>query len=104
MRKPRIAYILQMFGVGGMPKWLYQLAGRLQDEFDFYFIATHSDYVRPEYRAVAKVAVLPYKKWVLAAYLFLNRIDLVQAAKDELAMLKENGLWIKKLRIDFDDV
>ncbi len=46
--KARIAYILQMFGVGGMPKWLCRLAGELGDEFDFHFIATHSDYVLPE--------------------------------------------------------
>lgn len=80
MKKPRIAFILQMFGIGGMPKWLFQIAKQLQDDFDFYFIATHSDYVRPEYRDVAKVAVLPFNKLVLAAYLFLHRIDIVQIA------------------------
>ena len=78
MKKPRIAFMLQMFGIGGMPKWLYQIANRLQDEFEFFFIATHSSYVRPEYQKVAKVIVLPFNKWILASYLFINRIDLVQ--------------------------
>ena len=79
-RKPRIAYLLQMFGIGGMPKWLFNLAGELQAEFDFTFIATHSSYVRAEYRQVARLVTLPFNKWVLAAYLKGRRIDLAQVA------------------------
>ncbi len=79
-RKPRIAFLLQMFGVGGMPQWLYRLAASLRDEFDFYFIATHSDYILPEYRAVAHTAHLPPSKWRLAAWLARHQIDLVQFA------------------------
>lgn len=78
--KARIAFLLQMFGVGGMPKWLYRLAGELGDEFDFHFIATHSDYVLPEYRQVAQVAVLPFRKLPLAWHLLRQRIDLAQIA------------------------
>lgn len=78
--KPRVAYLLQMFGIGGMPKWLYHLAGQLRPEFEFTFIATHSKYVIPEYRDVARVAVLPFNKWALAAYLLTNRIDIAQVA------------------------
>jgi glycosyltransferase involved in cell wall biosynthesis len=78
--KPRIACLLQMFGVGGMPKWLYRLAGELRDEFDFHFIATHSDHVLDAYRNVAKVAVVPFNKLALAWYLFRHRIDLAQIA------------------------
>ncbi len=78
--KARIAYLLQMFGVGGMPKWLYRLAGELGDEFDFHFIATHSDYVLPEYSKVATVSVLPFRKLPLAWYLLRQRIDLAQIA------------------------
>ena len=86
-RKARIAFLLQMFGIGGMPKWLYHVAKSLQDEFEFYFIATHSDYVRPEYRQVARVAVLPFNKWILAAYLKWQRIDIAQVANLELYKL-----------------
>lgn len=78
--KARIAYLLQMFGVGGMPKWLYRLAGELNDEFEFHFIATHSDYVLPDYRQVAKVAVLPFRKLPIAWHLMRQRIDLAQIA------------------------
>jgi glycosyltransferase involved in cell wall biosynthesis len=78
--KPRVAYLLQMFGVGGMPKWLFNLATVLRDEFDFYFIATHSNYIVEDYRKVARVAVLPFNKWVLSAYLWINRIDIAQVA------------------------
>lgn len=45
--KPRAVFLLQMFGIGGMQKWLCQLAKELQGEFDFTFIATHSNYVVP---------------------------------------------------------
>lgn len=78
--KPRVACLLQMFGIGGMPKWLYHLAGQLQAEFEFTFIATHSKYVIPEYRDVARVVVLPLNRWALAAYLFVKRIDIAQVA------------------------
>lgn len=78
--KARIAYLLQMFGVGGMPKWLHRLAGELGDEFDFHFIATHSDYVLPEYHQVAQVTVLPFRKLPLAWHLLRQRIDLAQVA------------------------
>ncbi|MQC27114.1 MAG: glycosyltransferase family 1 protein [Chloroflexi bacterium] len=80
MRKPRIAYLLQMFGIGGMPKWLFHLARELQNEFDFTFIATHSYYVRPEYQEAARVLTLPFKKWPLAAVLRARGIDLAQVA------------------------
>lgn len=80
MKKPRIAFLLQMFGIGGMPKWLYQIASQLKDDFDFYFIATHSSYIRPEYRDVAQIAVLPFNKWRIAAYLAMHRIDIAQVA------------------------
>ena len=82
--KPRIAYILQMFGLGGMPKWLFNLARNLGDEFDFYFIATHSKVFAPEYGRAARLAALPFNKWALAAYLRWRRIDLVQTANKRL--------------------
>jgi glycosyltransferase involved in cell wall biosynthesis len=80
LKKPRIAFLLQMFGIGGMPKWLYQIASQLKDDFDFYFIATHSSYIRPEYRDVAQIAVLPFNKWRIATYLAIHRIDIAQVA------------------------
>jgi len=78
--KPRVAYVLQMFGIGGMPKWLFNLAKELKEEFNFYFIATHSDYVVEQYRQVAEVAVLPFSKWALARHMFRHRIDIAQVA------------------------
>ncbi len=78
--KPRVAYLLQMFGIGGMPKWLYHLAGELRKDFEFTFIATHSKTVVPQYRDVAKVVTLPFNRVVLAAYLFTQRIDIAQVA------------------------
>ncbi len=70
---------MQMFGIGGMPKWLYFLARELRGEFDFTFIATHSNIVVPEYHSVANIATLPLNKWMIAAFLF-RRFDIVQMA------------------------
>lgn len=82
--KPRVAYLLQMFGLGGMPKWIYNLAKNLGDEFDFYFIATHSKVFAPEFCRVARVRALPFNRLALAAYLRWHRIDLAQTANKRL--------------------
>lgn len=63
-----------------MPNWLYRLAGQLKEEFDFHFLATHSDYFLPQYGEVAKLATLSFSRLPLAAYLLRNRIDLAQVA------------------------
>ncbi|MCW5855416.1 MAG: glycosyltransferase family 4 protein [Anaerolineales bacterium] len=78
--KPRIAFLLQMFGVGGMPKWLFRLAGELRDEFNFYFVATHSNHFLPDYAQVAQVDFVPPSRWALAWHLWRHRIDLAQVA------------------------
>jgi len=92
-KKIKIACLLQMFGIGGMPKWLYTLAGALANEFDFTFIATHSKVVMPEYREVAHVVTLPFNKWILAAYLWYGRYDIVQVAN--LRLYTEAALLAK---------
>jgi len=73
-----IAYVLQTFGTGGIQTCLYNLASRLQDEFEFHFIATHSDYILPKFRQVAYTVALPFEKKALAAYLKEHRIDIAQ--------------------------
>jgi len=78
--KPRVACLLQMFGIGGMPKWLYNLASGLGDEFEFFFIATHSRDRALEYSRVARTVWLPPRVPVLAAYLWWQRIDIAQVA------------------------
>jgi glycosyltransferase involved in cell wall biosynthesis len=80
MKKIKVACLLQMFGVGGMPNWLYRLAGELRDEFEFTFVATHSRIFNPEYKKVARVVYVPFNKLMLAAFLRLNRFDIVQTA------------------------
>jgi glycosyltransferase involved in cell wall biosynthesis len=77
--KIHVACPLQMFGIGGMPKWLYRLAGELREDFHFTFIATHSRVIEKTYRSVANVVVLPYNKWILAAFLY-RRFQIVQTA------------------------
>ena len=78
--KPRVACLLQMFALGGMPKWLFNLASGLGDRYEFFFIATHSRDLAPEYRAVARTVWLPPRLPILAAYLWWQRIDIAQVA------------------------
>ncbi len=76
--KPRVAYLLQTFGTGGIQTCLYNLASCLRDQFEFHFVATHSDYVVPKFKNVASTVSLPFDKKAIADYLKEHRIDLVQ--------------------------
>ena len=76
--KPRIAYFLQTFGTGGIQTCLYNVATRLREEFEFHFVATHSDYVLPKFKQVAHSVVLPFRAKALTAYLKEHRIDIAQ--------------------------
>lgn len=80
MKRPKVVCLLQMFGVGGMPTWLFRLAGELKNEFDFTFVATHSRIFNPEYKKVARVVYVPFNKFLLAAFMRLNRFEIAQVA------------------------
>lgn len=82
--KPRVAYILQMFGIGGMPKWLFRLASELQDEFEFSFIATNSPHFAKEYKKVAKLYYFPYKSPFLQYFLKWKGFDIIQTANKRM--------------------
>jgi len=76
--RPRIAFTLYDFHVGGIENWLYRLARALQDEFDFYFVATTVPDFLPKFKEVGTCAYLssPNK---MRAYLQKHNIDIVQA-------------------------
>jgi glycosyltransferase involved in cell wall biosynthesis len=75
--KPRIAFTLYDFHVGGIENWLYRLARALQGEFDFYFLATTVPDFLPKFKEVGTYAYLssPNK---MRAYLQKHNIDIVQ--------------------------
>lgn len=75
--KPRIAFTLYDFHVGGIENWLYRLAWALRDEFDFYFLATTVPGFLPKFRDAGTCAYLasPGK---MCAYLQKHNIDVVQ--------------------------
>lgn len=75
--KPRIAFTLYDFHLGGIENWLYRLAHALQDQFDFYFLATAVPDFLPKFRTVGQCAYLPSPN-KMRAYLERQRIDIVQ--------------------------
>lgn len=75
--KPRIAFTLYDFHVGGIENWLYRLARALQDEFDFYFLATTVPEFLPKFKEVGTCAYLPSPN-KMRAYLQKHNIDIVQ--------------------------
>jgi len=75
--RPRIAFTLYDFHVGGIENWLYRLARALQDKFDFYFLATTVPDFLPKFKEVGTCAYLPSPN-KMRAYLQKHNIDIVQ--------------------------
>ena len=75
--RPRIAFTLYDFHVGGIENWLYRLARALKAEFDFYFLATKVPDFLPQFHDVGACAFLPGATQMVA-YLQKHNIDLVQ--------------------------
>lgn len=77
-RKPRIAYILQDFHIGGMESIIYRIADRLRDRYDIYFIATHVPEILPKFHEIGTAIYLGQDWFGLMRYLRREKIDLVQ--------------------------
>ena len=75
--KPRIAFTLFDFHVGGIENWLYRLALELKDQFDFYFLATKVPDFLPKYAQAGTCAYLPGPAQMIR-YFQKNNIDLIQ--------------------------
>lgn len=75
--RPRIAFTLYDFHVGGIENWLHRLARALQGEFDFYFLATTVPDFLPKFKDVGTCAYLPSPNR-MRAYLQRHNIDIVQ--------------------------
>jgi glycosyltransferase involved in cell wall biosynthesis len=75
--KPRIAFTMYDYHVGGIESWLYRLAEALRDEFDFYFLATSVSDILPKFRDVGTCAFLP-SPGKMGAYLQKHNVDIVQ--------------------------
>lgn len=75
--KPRIAFTLYDFHVGGIENWLYRLAGALKTQFDFYFLATKVPETLPKFQQVGSFAYLP-NPLVMTRFLQKHNIDIVQ--------------------------
>jgi glycosyltransferase involved in cell wall biosynthesis len=76
--KPKIAYLLQSFYIGGIETALYNLAKKLSDEFEFHFLATSNSQIHPHFDEVG-TAWHTGEKWdYIVQYLKENKIDIVQ--------------------------
>jgi len=75
--KPRIAFTLYDFHVGGIENWLYRLAYELRDQFEFYFISTTVSDFLPKFRTIGSCAYLPSASNMIS-FLQKYNIDIVQ--------------------------
>jgi glycosyltransferase involved in cell wall biosynthesis len=75
--RPRIAFTLFDFHVGGIESWLFRLAKFLKNEFDFYFISTKVEEILPKYKNIGECAFLPDPVKMIR-YLQRNYIDIIQ--------------------------
>jgi glycosyltransferase involved in cell wall biosynthesis len=75
--KPRIAFTLYDFHIGGIESWLFRLASELCQQFDFYFLATKNPSFLAHFSNVGKCVYLssPLK---MTSFLSRERIDIVQ--------------------------
>jgi glycosyltransferase involved in cell wall biosynthesis len=75
--KPRIAFTLFDFQIGGIESWLFRLTRKLKGEFDFYFIATKVEKFSPRFEKIGKCAFIPDTSHLIA-YLRNEKIDILQ--------------------------
>lgn len=75
--RPRIAFTLFDFHVGGIENWLFRLATALHGEYEFYFLSTKVPEFLPKFRQTGTCAFLPDPARMIT-YLRRHNIDLVQ--------------------------
>jgi glycosyltransferase involved in cell wall biosynthesis len=75
--RPRIAFTLFDFHLGGIENWLYRLARQLHGEFEFHFLATTVTDFLPKFREIGPCAHAPGVAQMIA-YLQKHNIDIVQ--------------------------
>jgi glycosyltransferase involved in cell wall biosynthesis len=76
--KPQIVYILQSFYIGGYEACLYNIAKKLQDHFEFHFIATENKDIHPHFSEIGKAKYWGNNFEGISNYLINNKIDIVQ--------------------------
>lgn len=76
-QKPRVAFVLFDFHIGGIENWLYRLATHLKTQFDFYFLATIMPNTLPKFEEAGVFAFLPNPAQMIS-YLQKHHIDIVQ--------------------------
>jgi glycosyltransferase involved in cell wall biosynthesis len=75
--RPRIAFTLFDFQIGGIESWLYRLAIQLGDQFDFYFIATKVEKILPKFQRAGKCQYINQPAQMVA-FLQKEKIDILQ--------------------------
>lgn len=78
MSKPKIAYLLQSFYIGGIETCIYNISKNLKDKFDFYFIATENPDIHPHFNEVGKAYYFGNNWEVINNLLISKKIDIVQ--------------------------
>jgi len=84
MGRPKIAYILFDFHLSGMSSWIYRLASRLKNDFDFHFLATRVPQITDRFHSIGNAKYIGPKPLDLIKYLTKNSIDIVQYANGRI--------------------
>jgi len=76
-KKPKIAFTLPDFYIGGIESWLYRLALALKDDYEFHFLATRTPTSLQHFSQIGHFEYLP-NPLKMMMYLAKNNIDIVQ--------------------------
>ncbi len=87
MNKPRIVFTLFDFYIGGIESFLYNLARKLNYEYEFFFLATHVPKFQDKFSSVGTPIFIPYQH-PLEITNFFKKInpDIVQIHNDILPL------------------
>lgn len=78
--KPQVAYLIQDFMIGGMPTFLCNIATKLKNEFDFYFIATDNPDINPIFSTLGNSHYFGHNWENITRFFKEQKIDIVQFA------------------------
>lgn len=73
-----ICYIMQSWHIGGVETAIYNIANKLKNDFNFYFIATNNPDIHPRYKDIGKCIYLGEKWDAITQYIKNNNIDILQ--------------------------
>lgn len=76
--KPKIAFLIQDFNIGGIPGFILRLSKRINDDFDLYFIATSEKNINNGFYDVGTPLYMGENWEKISKFLKEKSVDIVQ--------------------------